>query len=110
MNTLDKDFVPYEEALALKELGFNEPCFAWYNENGTLLSFNNIGYTSAPTFQQAFRWFRDKHGLHGSVTPLGYEILERDNPDGYWVCIVEVLTDTYDELACLRKLLEIVKQ
>jgi hypothetical protein len=27
---MEKDFVPYEEALALKELGFDEPCFAVY--------------------------------------------------------------------------------
>ncbi len=27
---MEKDFIPYEEALALKELGFDEPCFAVY--------------------------------------------------------------------------------
>jgi hypothetical protein len=31
-----KDFVTYEPALALKELGFDEPCLAyWYNETPT---------------------------------------------------------------------------
>ena len=25
---MDKEFVPYEQALALKELGFDEPCLA----------------------------------------------------------------------------------
>ena len=28
---MDKEFIPYEQALALKELGFDEPCFATYN-------------------------------------------------------------------------------
>jgi hypothetical protein len=28
---MNKEFVPYEQALALKELGFNEPCFGNYN-------------------------------------------------------------------------------
>ncbi len=27
---MNKEFIPYEQALALKELGFDEPCFAWY--------------------------------------------------------------------------------
>jgi hypothetical protein len=26
---MEKDFIPYEESLALKELGFDEPCFGW---------------------------------------------------------------------------------
>jgi hypothetical protein len=26
-----KDFIPYEQALALKELGFDEPCFGFAN-------------------------------------------------------------------------------
>ena len=29
---MDKEFIPYEQALALKELGFDEPCFRWYDE------------------------------------------------------------------------------
>ena len=33
---MNKEFVPYEESLALKELGFDEPCLAhWYNETPT---------------------------------------------------------------------------
>jgi hypothetical protein len=27
---MEKEFIPYEQALALKELGFDEPCFAWF--------------------------------------------------------------------------------
>ena len=30
MNTLEKEFVPYEPSLALKELWFDEPCFGKY--------------------------------------------------------------------------------
>jgi hypothetical protein len=30
-----KEFIPYEQALALKELGFDEPCsYAWCNKRG----------------------------------------------------------------------------
>jgi hypothetical protein len=31
---MEKDFIPYEEALALKELGFDEPCFCNWEEIG----------------------------------------------------------------------------
>ena len=27
---MNKEFIPYEQALALKELGFDEPCFGHY--------------------------------------------------------------------------------
>ncbi len=27
---MNKEFIPYEQALALKELGFDEPCFGYY--------------------------------------------------------------------------------
>ncbi len=30
-SNMKKEFVPYEPSLALKELGFDEPCFAFYN-------------------------------------------------------------------------------
>ena len=63
-------FVPYEEALALEELGFDEYCFATVDQidyvhiKGTKSSprgsmvFDTI---SCPTFSQVFKWFRDNH-------------------------------------------------
>jgi hypothetical protein len=33
---MKNEFIPYEHALELKELGFDEPCLAyWYNETPT---------------------------------------------------------------------------
>jgi hypothetical protein len=29
---MNKEFIPYEQALALKELGFDEPCLGFYDE------------------------------------------------------------------------------
>lgn len=29
---MQKEFIPYEQALALKELGFDKPCFGYYVE------------------------------------------------------------------------------
>ena len=71
---MNKEFIPYEQALELKELGFDEPCFGFFNKTwnkekeilfpqyaGELENWNNTQHLcSAPLYQQAFRWFRDK--------------------------------------------------
>jgi len=66
-------FVTYEIALRLKELGFNESCLGWYSIYRKNLSIN-FGYvilenltkaaTLAPLWQQAQRWLREVHHIH----------------------------------------------
>lgn len=85
---MEKEFVPYGIALALKELGFDEPCFSIYKTNGELIftefyEYNKLQEFSekthigsdwlslscyAPLYQQAFNWFREKHNLHTWIT------------------------------------------
>ncbi len=112
---MNKEFVPYKESLELKELGFNEPCFKNYNGNATLLDLSEsiIYKTKAATFSQAFRWFREKYNLPSTIMyrkniddgTITYDwlILGQDVKYRHYV--------TYEkaELACLRRLLEIVK-
>jgi hypothetical protein len=119
---MEKEFIPYEQALALKELGFNEPCLAQYSDKslcqhsygkvkqGNLLSYNCI----TPLYQQAFRWFREKYGLKGHVEAIEYF---DETPDTYhWSILNEYnsgndqLTYEEAELECLKKLIEIVKK
>ena len=128
MNTnYEKDFVPYEQALALKELGFDEPCLATYHkELHTIIpiyaEYTNQDVIKAPLYQQAFRWFREKHNIDAWVQPFvsekhgkpflpdesyAYYIFE----DGVYVADgVNFLDSEEAELACLKKLIEIVKQ
>jgi hypothetical protein len=126
-----KDFIPYEQALELKELGFDEPCFTYYFCNGILSdtpreSGDDIKYQgdckfdnhqnsyleedddcSAPLFQQAFGWFREKYGLYSVIDGLEnrqyYKITQLNT------CSKEYNTYEEAELACLSKLIEIVK-
>jgi hypothetical protein len=118
---MNKEFIPYEQALELKELGFDKPCFK------TMLDFD-ITYQSdikMPLKQQAFRWFREKYNIQGYI----YSSTVRGNSEktkqftGYIWNINGIdmpfistdardeLHDTYEEaeLACLNKLIEIVK-
>lgn len=79
---MEKEFVPYTEALALKELGFDEPCFAYYlnrklnifystSVNDRINSKTKDTFSSdvivTPTFSQAFKFFREKYGLYHKI-------------------------------------------
>ena len=78
-----KDFTLYPEALELKQLGFDEPCFTYYKnnqlshvlelvKNSEIENVNNEpdDYISAPTYSQVFRWFREKYGLCIVIKPI----------------------------------------
>jgi hypothetical protein len=96
---MTKEFVKYEQALALKELGFDEPCFGYWqggtNDETTMRCNQGTIYVSdyntfkntfpngesrgmtviSPLYQQAFRWFREKYDLrirnYGSINYSG---------------------------------------
>jgi hypothetical protein len=72
---MNKEFIPYDQALALKELEFDKPCFGYWKTSDWLIEekTRTDGYThadqlcSAPTYSQAFRWFREKHNCHHTI-------------------------------------------
>lgn len=127
---MTKEFIPYEQALALKELGFDEKCFGYYDPQGKFqYSYTPLGYfnsrTIIPLYQQAFRWFRDHHALMHEISPSftciitdldsinkinyiytfdHYHITDNDGE--------QIFFESYEEaeLACLNKLIELVKQ
>jgi len=114
---MNQEFVPYELALELKQLGFDEPCLGYYNCDWDFVFVQ--GKTQhlaceipAPLYQQVFRWFRDNHKHNG--------IVEGCKKYGFEWCIYPDIEhyikppnnfNTYEEaeLACLTKLIEIVK-
>jgi hypothetical protein len=124
---MSKEFTPYQEALALKELGFDEPCFGrwliiteWEAPTGEIrlqLGAEAEDYDKnqciAPLYQQAFRWFREKHKLDGfvQIEPLNekYGYVTYDRKKGNYTESKRKYTLEEAELACLRKLIEIVK-
>lgn len=130
---MEKEFVPYTEALQMKELRYNgeEECLKWW-VHPTYLTNDTIFFTSkldaefcfAPLYQQAFRWFRDVKGLfvsynHGtgpSYSPYIWCVSEEA-----WVNLINKAAlrtftgrrtfDSYPEaeLACLQQLIKIVQ-
>jgi hypothetical protein len=122
---MEKEFIPYEQALELAKLNFNEKCFGYYglkNELYIEISCNldsNLtrrNFIATPTFSQAFRWLRHKHncvceiirkedGNHSEF--IGWVYIDGRKIDvvSYWD------SKSYEEaeLACLIKLIEIIK-
>jgi len=116
-------FVNYQQAVALKELGFHETCLATYSGEtfDSSVQFQNDDYfTAAPLFSQAFRWFREKHNLFGCID------LSNSTPSCWWMRIDDIITNEYvyhsffydklsyptyeaAEQSCLTKLIEIVQ-
>ena len=126
MNSIENNFVPYQIALDMKSIGFDEPCFNYYGKNNKLphqldcmfgyRAHFNKNFCLAPLYQQAFRWFREKHGLISYIHPLA--LLD---DDGLWCYEITDFSNNWDEssnihsheeaqLECLKKLIEICKK
>lgn len=118
-----QEFIPYEQALALKELGFDERCFGYWNIDPQLKTpafnmvkpFEHEWCLPAPLYQQAFRWFREKYGLYFSIQYFLYDkwclqITERKENTVFNNKSIDGF-NTYEEaeLACLDKLIDLVK-
>jgi hypothetical protein len=128
---MGKEFIPYEQALALKELGFDEPCIAFYTQNaygdGKKLQWfrkpndcnSDYVFISAPLYQQAFRWFRENYELDSEIYMnheygvkfYTYLVLKLEKSIVFHKSGYAVKQNTYEEaeLECLKKLIEIVK-
>ena len=124
MKQLETEFVPYEIALNMYRLGYDEPCFAFYSR-----AFANTPYKliigsivkqqeyfggqicSAPLWQQAFQWFRNK-GFHGTIDSC-------EGLNTWKIASVHLDTDKHSEnisdyneaqIACLLELIDIYLQ
>jgi hypothetical protein len=119
-----KEFIPYEQALALKELGFESPYpiggyqggKVFYYEKGELYYDGRPMYSSdahsgqilAPLYQQAFRWLlvlanKDEH--FSNKWTISY------NEDYYSLFLGGCHMGVFKaELECLKKLIEIIKE
>jgi len=119
---MEKEFVTYEQALALKELGFDRTCLASYADKIFYLAthrnnLSNKTFIAAPLKQQVFRWFREKYKLVHEIQFGDGKIWIRYGYNSY-VRALELDTNnneffhTYEEAenACIDKLIEVAKQ
>ncbi len=118
---MKNEFIEYEEALALKELGFDEECLKSYHivriggqehiELNEVIYDNIIELCQAPLYQQAFRWFRETYDLvsHIKEQAKGKYSYEIKRWEDYSFSSIAVGSWDEAELDCLRKLIDIVK-
>jgi hypothetical protein len=129
---MEKEFIPYEQALSLELLGSDEPCFATIDQTEYVhikrtksLPRGSMMYDTidCPSYPQAFRLFREKYGLH-CVYNVGipHDNIHHSKKIKYYFNIIKLgknhdnkfrscFYETYEEaeLECLKKLIEIVK-
>jgi hypothetical protein len=119
---MEKEFVPYELSLELKQLGMD---LGWYNylnfyDSSTKEFCFVMKDVPAPLYQQAFRWFRDNHNLFGCID------LQCSNPAYWYIRVDDIIENdfvyhsedyrikykTYEEAEsdCINKLIELVKK
>lgn len=113
---MEREFVPYELAVKLKALGFDEPCFGYYSKRELVYGSHTNNHMqrfrySAPTFSQCFRWFREKYGYWSYVKEATKGTcrfyIEKFDEKFFNSDII----DSYQkaELYCLDRLIEIVE-
>jgi hypothetical protein len=113
---MNNEFLPYQESLELKELGFKEKCAAHYlGEDDLELkweiyrndSINTTKLIQAPLYQQAFRFFREKYNFRYSIGNTNIAVI-------HYGPITQLLqdNDSYEaaELATIKWFIDVAKQ
>jgi len=132
---LREEFVTLDIAIALKEIGFDEPCLAFFDGQGTLCLGNKPEYlisnekanyifgndksvvVLAPLLHQVFRWFRNEQKIFGEV------FIDDDGTFGSYISrLVEgggismspikrqFLDYEYAETRCIIDMIKIIKE
>lgn len=90
-----EDYVSFEIAKKLKDLGFNIPFYFYYRTDDKYIHHAVVGkpliYSDkidneviiAPTISQVLKWLRDVHHLHFEVVgaAYGYNLIISDTPN-----------------------------
>lgn len=120
---MEKEFVPYDLALELKDLGFkNNYNFKEYDTYGYLqhtglLESHKLEAINAPLWQQAFDWFLNR-GYFADIKPdliitslWSYRVVDingKYNPENLHCYRFTYYRDA--RLECLKKLIELAKE
>ena len=127
---MTKEFIPYQQGLQLKELGFDEPCWAWWHiedcdirfcysdQRSPIINSRETEIVGLPLYQQAFRWFREKCDLYVDLfvdddKTFGFMISYFLDKDYFYERVdkpIQRKYTTYEEAeqACLEQLIQIV--
>lgn len=118
MEDLQKEFIPYDRALKMKALGYNKPSLGYFDDTGWLeikVIRSSIFVEKvddcclAPTFSQAFRFFREKYDM---IAEFNWHFPSKCYATSIYPNDFYLQAKTYEEaeLTCLDKLIEIVER
>jgi hypothetical protein len=123
---MKNNFIPYEIALELKNLNFNEPCFAYYKTSNKLKKGYRLRYVEhedtnptkqpllnndclAPLYQQVFEFFRNKYNLFSNIFQLTYYDKKYNSRNNKFACEITEIKNSNtvlyanDVLKCTNK-------
>lgn len=136
MKMMINEFLEKNLCIELKNIGFDEPCIAYYRDTGNLRSVDqqwgtsikgiseSLGYycqdlNLAPTYQQVFAWFREKYNLYHEISPkkswpdnvvTGFEFYAQiTDKNGVTTNYDDVMDYKEAEIFCITKMLDMVK-
>lgn len=126
MEQVKKLFVNPIQAKKIKELGFSENCFAYFNminhtEKYKLDSWiwdNTNDYIEAPLKSQVFLWFRENHNLYHEISidrtsepKFSFSVFKYSDFGNYEEVRSQELFRRYEEAesACIDALIEILE-
>ena len=127
---MEKEFIPRELAIRLKDIGYDEEVFAWtdiYTEHIVHMYATNKSnmnkykeVISIPTWQSVFEWLLETHNVYSVVIPtitmhwtfktMTVTKAMVEVPPYKHVCACDYLERYEARQACLEKLIEIVEQ
>lgn len=86
INTIEDHYLTVDQCFSLKKLGFVSNCittvgssdqnnkiFIWHEDAEPYSNEYLTFYAAVPTYDQAFKFFRDNYQLHGLVFPIKHE-------------------------------------
>ena len=117
---MENQFVTYELAVKLKGFGFDKNCFSYYRCDEKFITLTNYhdnhndseSRVSAPLWQQAFDWFREKHNLHGLNSCLinsEWSIVIDNTSNSHQIYWSKTIGYKEARQACLEKLIELIQ-
>lgn len=121
MENIKDNFIPYEEAKQLHELGWNDFHFAMYYEHDDGPEFLDHIFLdgidpqkiiNAPLWQQTFDFFREKYNLHVNLRFTGkWFIYTKKGYTSIWKSY-DFHFNSFEEaqLSSLRELIKLVKK
>ena len=103
---LSEDYVSFEVAKLLKEKGFREPCYMYYDNNGDIsgkyinpdipFNYSSVPYYLCPSQSMAMKWLREEKNIFIVIEPHAYDYVNEKNKS--YACSLWIGDNYYEYL------------